>query len=214
MQPIREDSWPGRPSLTHGIPLGRGPTRVRGSPPRGCCRCRSEEDTGACRPSHAVLPPERGPTRVQATATSRARGVIQHATTSSRSARPGLLLSASSVVCQLWGAALWSPVRASAWTAVSMFDSPAQLRVGVEEGVGDPGFALDGLEGDRFAAFDQCADGLLGLRRSWPAISPSPRRPARRRGGLGHRSWLIPSRRRSVKGERDQARRPGPQPAP
>ncbi len=65
MQPMREDSWPGRPSLTHGFPLGRGPTRVRSSPPRGCCRRRSEEDTGECRPSHAVLPPGRGPTRVR-----------------------------------------------------------------------------------------------------------------------------------------------------
>ncbi len=32
----------------------------------------------------------------------------------------------------------------------------------VEEGVGDVGFALDGLEGDGLAAFDQPADCLVG----------------------------------------------------
>ncbi|MFG1711174.1 hypothetical protein ACFLIM_49285 [Nonomuraea sp. M3C6] len=35
----------------------------------------------------------------------------------------------------------------------------------VEEGVGDTGFALDGLESDRLAALDQRADGGLGRFR-------------------------------------------------
>jgi hypothetical protein len=42
------------------------------------------------------------------------------------------------------------------------FDAFTQGGVGVEEGVGDAGLALDGLEGDGFAAFGQGADGGVG----------------------------------------------------
>jgi hypothetical protein len=43
-----------------------------------------------------------------------------------------------------------------------VLDPVAQAGVSVEEGVGDAGFALDGLEGDGFAALDQPADRLVG----------------------------------------------------
>jgi hypothetical protein len=42
------------------------------------------------------------------------------------------------------------------------FDASAQVGVVVEEGVGDAGLPLDGLEGDRLAALDEGADRLLG----------------------------------------------------
>lgn len=42
------------------------------------------------------------------------------------------------------------------------FDPAAKLGVSVEERVGDSGLTLDGLEGDGFTAFDECADGLFG----------------------------------------------------
>jgi hypothetical protein len=61
-------------------------------------------------------------------------------------------------------------------------DPGAQVGVPVEEGVGDAGFTLDGLESDRLAAFDERADRLLGSRAS-PACSGSGlrRRSARSR---------------------------------
>lgn len=43
------------------------------------------------------------------------------------------------------------------------FDAGPQFGMVVEEGVGDAGLALDGLEGDAFAAFEQTPDGLLGI---------------------------------------------------
>ena len=43
-----------------------------------------------------------------------------------------------------------------------VFDACSQPRVVVEERVGDAGFALDGLECHRFAAFDQTGDGGIG----------------------------------------------------
>jgi hypothetical protein len=52
--------------------------------------------------------------------------------------------------------------RFRAGLAAEAFDSPAEVGVSVEEGVGDAGFALDGLEGDRLAALDQGPDGGLG----------------------------------------------------
>jgi hypothetical protein len=46
--------------------------------------------------------------------------------------------------------------------ASEVFDAFAQGGVGVEEGVGDAGLALDGLECDRITALDQGADGGFG----------------------------------------------------
>ena len=46
--------------------------------------------------------------------------------------------------------------------AAEALDAFAQGGVRVEEGVGDAGLALDGLESDRFAALSQGADGSLG----------------------------------------------------
>lgn len=43
-----------------------------------------------------------------------------------------------------------------------VFDPRTELSILVEEGVGDAGFALDGLECHRLAAFDQAGDGGLG----------------------------------------------------
>jgi hypothetical protein len=55
--------------------------------------------------------------------------------------------------------------RLGAWGAVlgaEVLDAPPQVGVAVEEGMGDAGFAPDGLEGDRLAALDQPADRLFG----------------------------------------------------
>ena len=52
--------------------------------------------------------------------------------------------------------------RFRAGLAAESFDPGAEVGVSVEKGVGDAGFALDGLEGDRLAALDQGADGGLG----------------------------------------------------
>jgi len=43
-----------------------------------------------------------------------------------------------------------------------MFDACSESSVVVEERVGDTGFALDGLECHRLAAFDQAGDGGVG----------------------------------------------------
>nr|WP_246115385.1 hypothetical protein [Pseudonocardia sulfidoxydans] len=42
-----------------------------------------------------------------------------------------------------------------------VLDAAAQVGVAVEERMGDNGFASDGLERDRLAAFAQAADGRL-----------------------------------------------------
>ncbi len=55
---------------------------------------------------------------------------------------------------------LWSAWRAS--LSAEVFDASAQVGVVVEEGVGDSGFTLHGLEGDGLAALDQLADRLFG----------------------------------------------------
>ncbi len=52
--------------------------------------------------------------------------------------------------------------RFRAGVAAEPFDPPAEIGVCVEEGVGDVGFALDGLEGNRLAVLDQGSDGRLG----------------------------------------------------
>ena len=57
----------------------------------------------------------------------------------------------------------WGCVRAG--SGAQMFDPAAEVRVVVEEGVGDAGFALHGLEGDRLSAFDQGADAVFGAAR-------------------------------------------------
>ena len=43
-----------------------------------------------------------------------------------------------------------------------VFDPRPELLVVVEKCMGDAGFVLDGLECDRFAAFDQAGDGGIG----------------------------------------------------
>src|ERR1700730_12726254 len=55
-------------------------------------------------------------------------------------------------------------LRVGGWLvlAAETFDAFTQGGVRVEEGVGDAGLALDGLEGDGFAAFGQGADGGVG----------------------------------------------------
>ncbi|XNR87225.1 hypothetical protein NRF20_01190 [Streptomyces sp. R-74717] len=64
------------------------------------------------------------------------------------------------------------------------FDASSQVGVVIEEGVGDTGLALDGLEGDRLTAFDQGADRLLcrvglglglGLRGGDKGLGEPPR---------------------------------------
>src|SRR5690349_9965221 len=73
-----------------------------------------------------------------------------------------------------------------------MLDPATEVGVAVEEGVGDAGFTLDSLKGDRLAALDQGADALFGgfgLRRGFglrgggqhgDALGP----------GVGHR-WFL-----------------------
>jgi hypothetical protein len=49
--------------------------------------------------------------------------------------------------------------------AAEPFDPATEVGVSVKKGVGDAGFALDGLEGDRLVALDQGSDrGLGGFR--------------------------------------------------
>jgi hypothetical protein len=52
--------------------------------------------------------------------------------------------------------------RLRAFVGAQVLNPGAQVRVAVEEGVGDVRFALDGLEGDGVAALDESADRLVG----------------------------------------------------
>ena len=87
-----------------------------------------------------------------------------------------------------------------------MFDASAQVGVVVEEGVGDAGFALDGLEGDRFAAFDQARMACSAARVFALGLGL-------RGGGEGGdaalarcRSWVRPSVAGGVEGAAGLAR--------
>ena len=84
-----------------------------------------------------------------------------------------------------------------------MLDPAAEVGVSVEEGVGDAGFTLDGLKGDRHTALDQGADGLFGgsgLRLGFGLRSGGQHGDA---VGPGRRSRLVPSLGREVQGQRD-----------
>ena len=78
------------------------------------------------------------------------------------------LVRASTTVSGSVGALL----RRRSGLVAQVLDAAAQVLVAVEEGVRDAGFAADGLEGDRLAALDKGADGLLGGAglgaRTWP----------------------------------------------
>jgi hypothetical protein len=73
--------------------------------------------------------------------------------------------------------------------------------VAVEEGVGDAGFALDGLERDRLAAFDQRSDRLVGgLGLAWDLALAAAFRVATRRSAAA-RSWGAAVDRATGQGE-------------
>jgi len=78
-----------------------------------------------------------------------------------------LLLQAVDLICQGEHERTLGVLRdgrggAGAGLSSEVLDAAAEFGVPIEEGVGHAGLSLDGLEGDRISALDECADASLG----------------------------------------------------